>query len=184
MTLNYDLYLDREILYEQDKINYGFAKNNIEKCEMNYAYETDFSVYHLHGALNWEKVDDRIKIHFGAHHPKYMGSGFNLCLVPPGYTKKHPLLDPIWKAAENRLLHADELIIIGCGLNPMDKELRDLITKFVNKKGSQNVKIVYKAKGAQDYFRIDEEYAKTVGNKFKVHRDGFNNQAIDFILGK
>jgi hypothetical protein len=182
LTLNYDLYLDREILYELDKINYGFLKDNIERSEMKYRYENELSVYHLHGALNWEIVGTKIKIHMGAHHPKYRGAGFNLCLIPPGYNKKYSLLDPIWKIAENRLRHANELIIIGCSLNPMDKELIELVKKFVSTKGSQNIKIVYKVDNDVDYYRMDKKYAKIIGNKFKAYRDGFDNKAIDFIL--
>ena len=184
MTLNYDLYLDREILYEQGKINYGFKKDNIAASIMNYVYEEEFSIYHLHGALNWEIVSNKIKIYCGAYNPKYKGTGFNLCLVPPGFSKNHPLLDPIWKSAENRLRHADELIIIGCSLNPMDKELIDLIKGFVNRKGRGKVKIVYKAEKTPDYFHMDEKYSKIIGNKFMAYRDGFNNAAINFILEK
>jgi len=183
MTLNYDLYLDREVLYQQGKINYGLTKNEYFESEMTVVPEEEYSVYHLHGALNWEICNgDRLRIHMGAHYPKYTGVS-NLCLVPPGYNKNHPLLKPIWKKAENRIRHADELIIIGCSLYQDDNELIDLLKIFIDKKGSENVKIIFKPKDIRDEYDYIGHCKNIIGNKFTYHL-GFDDNAIDEFIFK
>lgn len=198
MTLNYDLYLDREIfLYKnQRKIDYGIIKQLIEKSEMVLDFPADFShgnlsLYHLHGALNWEygepkKLNQKLKIHQGAINPTYSG-GSNICLVPPGqkHVKANQILNNIWNTANCRLeKQAEELIIIGCGLNPEDTELITLVKKFVKKNGEEKVKIIYKSDPSGR--TVEDSYKNVIGANYKSYDHGFNlenkGKAISFIF--
>lgn len=193
ITLNYDLYLDREILsINHGKIDYGIKEEHLGWIkEINLSSKPDFSVYHLHGSLNWEIVNNAIGVHLGAVRPRSSRVGSNLCLVPPGNKEFPPMLKPIWEVAENRLMEADELIIIGCSLNVKDTALIKLIKKFVNKKGAKNVKIIYKK---DDLFGGSEKvnYLKIVGQEITLFPFGFfingpdprsgRHGAIEFIF--
>ena len=193
MTLNYDLYLDREIfLYKnQRKIDYGFHKHFIQSSEMTLDFHTDFnygnlSLYHLHGSLNWEYGEpQKLKVHQGAINPTYSG-GPNICLVPPGQKQENnQFLKMIWDAAEYRLTKmADELIIIGCSLNPEDIELTNLIKKFINRNGNKKVKIIYQSD--PDGITVENNYKAIIGKNYKSYDHGFNiknkGRSIDFIF--
>jgi len=198
MTLNYDLYLDREIfLYKnQRKIDYGIIKQLIEKSEMTLDFHTELNVgklslYHLHGALNWEygepkKLNQKLKIHQGAINPTYSG-GSNIYLVPPGqkHVKANQILNNIWNTANGRLeKQAEELIIIGCGLNPEDTELITLVKKFVKKNGEEKVKIIYKSDPSGR--TVEDSYKNVIGANYKSYDHGFNlenkGKAISFIF--
>ena len=153
-----------------------------------------FSVYHLHGSLNWEIIRDKINIDVGAITPQHNRLGSNLCLVPPGQKELNPVLKSIWATAEERLLKADELIIIGCSLNPEDIRLIGVIKKFVDKKGADNVKIIYLSNQLEsDYQKgitqkgntitysppdpSESNYDEIIGDGFKKYTYGFNINA-------
>jgi len=187
MTLNYDLYLDREVLTIQKKIDYGIDPKSLYHDYAFKSNEQNFSVYHLHGALNWRNASNKIQVEIGAIEPVQGRKRSNLCIVPPGRKalELYPAMQSVWRIAEYRLLNeADELVIIGCSLNLGDKELCNLVKKFVDKNGSKNVTIVYNTDNNMDYFRIDQEYGKTIKGTFRVVRSGLNNNAIEFILKK
>lgn len=183
MTLNYDLYLDREIISVNQAINYGLTDDYIQV-----SYGRDYStyqipvvtkgrypVYHLHGALNWVKAlnEQKIIIYPGAVLPQYGREGADLCLIPPGMKELNPVLKILWETAEQRLLNADELIIIGCSLNREDKELINLVHKFRDKKGIDKIKIIHDRPDlTSDY--IDNTYTNIIGNGHKPYRWGFN----------
>lgn len=177
MTLNYDLYLDREILFIQKNIDYGITDEyiNIKRLKP-LSSKPDFSVYHLHGSLNWEKVDgldNKINISAGAIPPKFNRAGSNYCLVPPGMKELSPVLKSFWKIADERLLKADELIIIGCSLNQDDTELIKLIRNFIDKKGSEKIKIIkviYKDSTDATF----NYYKDIMGDRFIGYPYGFN----------
>lgn len=195
MTLNYDLYLDREILSTQGKIDYGIKKEflHLQSLPLNVSKNPSFSVYHLHGSLNWEFENSKqINVSYGAIRPKHSRLGSSLCLVPPGEKKFPSILKSIWETAEERLLASDELIIIGCSLNPHDTVLITLIKKFIDKKGISNVKIIFKPdpKGG---FPISKKYDKVIGKGHKDYMHGFvinapsplnEKGAIEFIFDK
>lgn len=146
MTLNYDLYLDREIYSVLGKIDYGINIGFINsKGYVNLSDQNEFSIYHLHGSLNWRYYPDIVKINIdtNAFTPRYTRGNSNLCIAPPGKKELNPVLLDVWKNAEQRLLNADELIIIGCSLNPNDSELIQLINKFKKSKGIDKIKIIY-----------------------------------------
>ena len=183
MTLNYDLYLDREILYRQQKINYGITKDNYKQSKITVVNEAELSLYHLHGSLNWNFVgDNKININNGAIIPQYRG-GSNICLVPPGVKKlEEPVLKSIWSIAKKRLLKSDELIIIGCSLNLEDTELINLIKGFVDKKGSDKIKIIYlKDQNSQEF---EKNYKEVFGDNYKRYHHGFNLEAIEFLFDR
>ena len=65
MTLNYDLVLDKEILLKMNGIDYGLEKEYMKRREgsnpIRLLQDFDkgkFTVYHLHGSLNWEGMND------------------------------------------------------------------------------------------------------------------------------
>ena len=186
MTLNYDLCLDMEIYKELGMVDYGInefveekraSKNGFSMPSLNVGHlmplldEQQFSIYHLHGALNWEIVGDSVKVHIGAIKPNYSRQGVNLLLAPPGTKKLHPVLKTIWSTAEKRLLSANELIIIGCSLNPNDVELCHLMKKFQSERGVDKIKIIYL--GDRGKKSVSENYTNLVGNGFKSYPYGF-----------
>ena len=179
MTLNYDLCLDREILNEQGEIDYGLDKGYLSNdSEIPVSDNQNFSVYHFHGSINWENLGgNKLKIYKGAINPKYTKMGSNMYLIPPGKKEIYPLLKGIWDVAENRLLNADELIIIGCSLNPDDNELIDLLIKFIEENGIENIKLIYRSTfkdtSKEDY------YESILGRGFKGFPYGFTLNAPD-----
>lgn len=190
MTLNYDLYLDREVMFamNQKKINYGIKGDflQLNSVSLPLMEEPIFSVYHLHGSLNWEMVGDRIKPYLGAILPRDPRSGSTVCIVPPGKKELNPVLKSIWEVAEERLINADELIIIGCSLNPDDKELIELL-----KKGPDKIKIIsLDNQVSQSYIHREEKaYHSDLGKRYKAYPYGFNlhapgggQGAIEFIF--
>jgi len=187
MTLNYDLYLDREVLTIEKKIDYGIDPKSLYHDYAFKSNEQNFSVYHLHGALNWRNAGNKIQVEIGAIEPVQGRKGSNLCIVPPGRKalELYPAMQTVWKTAEYRLLNeANELVVIGCSLNPGDKELCNLVKKFVDKNGSKNVTVIYNINNDMNYVKIDQEYMKIIKGPFKVYRNGLNNNAIEFILKK
>ncbi len=190
MTLNYDLYLDKEILRMQGTIDYGITGDIEHGSRLNLDYHHKrYSVYHLHGALNWQRIsDNHIAISIGAITPSYVRTGPNLYLVPPGKKEMFPILKRIWNTAEERIPNIDELIIIGSSLNPQDQELIRLIKYFIKCKGIEKIKII-------DYFTHDpnlsDKYTTTLGRGYKLYPYGFylNNPrgypgAIEFIFSE
>jgi hypothetical protein len=201
MTLNYDLYLDREMLSVNQSINYGLTDDYIQinrgkhfsAYQISVTTKVRYPVYHLHGALNWENTlnGQKIIIYPGAIRPQYNREGANLCLIPPGMKELNPVLKILWENAEQRLLKADELIIIGCSLNPEDKELINLVHKFINKKGIDKIKIIHYVPDFAEN-QIDNTYVNIIGKGYKGYPYGFNLNdpkrdiigAIEFIFQK
>lgn len=186
MTLNYDLYLDREILYIlENKIDYGISEEFLDDWRrIELLSEPIFSVYHLHGSLNWAFFNDKLRIDQGAITPKYTRYGFNLCLVPPGKKDLNPVLKSIWEIASKRLFNADELIIIGSSLNLDDKMLVDFIRSYISKKGTSKIKIIYKENSLENWQNARphpvvkgsqyDSYLRVIGAEFKAYPYGFN----------
>ena len=170
MTLNYDLYLDREIFAIRREIDYGLNSEYIEsKKDIQVVANNKFSLYHLHGALNWEMIGDKVKIYLGAKLPRYIRATSDLCIVPPGKKEFFPVLQSIWSRAKARLLKADELIVIGTSLNPKDTELIELIKGYIDKNGIENVKIICKCDPEEIV-----DYNNTIGMKvMNVYPHGF-----------
>jgi hypothetical protein len=187
MTLNYDLYLDREIIKVHKKINYGIGDEMINlKNDFPISTLTPNAVYHLHGSLNWEMINqNRINLYHGARLPEYIRSNSNLCLVPPGRKELNPILKSIWQVATKKILDADELVVIGCSLNRMDHELINLVTGFSQNKDANKIKIVYmqSAKEAVNYNQILR--GKFIDYPFGFVIEGPSNRAftgaIEFI---
>jgi len=190
MTLNYDLYLDREILSAQGNIDYGVSSELLagSPLPLNFNKMSPLSLYHLHGSLNWAlQKNNKIFITRWAVNPHYSRKGSNLCLIPPGKKELNPILDKVWSTAKRRLLQADELIIIGCSLNPKDSKLIELVKKFIDVKGIEKVKIIYLEDSKNP--SNNPEYTKTLGKGFKVYPHGFiyngprgKPGAIEFIF--
>lgn len=112
---------------------------------------------------------DKIDIEKGAVLPSWRRGNNNLCLVPPGKKELYPILKQLWKVSEERLIKSDELIVIGCSLNPNDNELNSLISKFVKLKGSNKVKIIT----SNDSQSINN-YHRIIGQGLNLHNHGFN----------
>lgn len=189
LTLNYDLYLDIEVLSHKKFINYGIRKERIRKHDIPLDFDKqELSVYHLHGALNWYLIENtKEEAIFITDHsiiPSWRRGTPNICLMPPGNKDLNPILKEVWQISESRLMTADELIIVGCSLNQDDKELNNIISKFVKLKGANKVKIIC---SENDNVSI-ENYNKTIGTGYKIHAYGFNlidvngQNAIEFIF--
>ena len=126
---------------------------------------------------------EKIFLHGGAIPPRYMRTGSNLCIVPPGKKQLYPILKHVWEKATSRLMQADELIIIGCSLNPSDANLMDLIKAFINIRGIENIKLIYKGDRQmyRDRFNIADDQLYNYG--FHLHNPNPNNiGAIEFIF--
>jgi len=188
MTLNYDLYLYRELLVMQNYIDYGFAPLKehglVQTANVKVMETGEHTLFHLHGALNWEYYDaNGIQVNDRPIFPKYAQNGSNLCLVPPGVKKISPTLKLIWEEAEKRVTKADELIIIGSSLNSSDKELIQLVELFVKHKGAENVKVIFQDKEsdylpqsdrAQIHSSSQHNHYKTIiGKDCKLYPHGF-----------
>ena len=186
MTLNYDLFLDREILSLTKCIDYGIDDRFLATpSALALSRDNTFSVYHLHGALNWLWHQDRISIKKGAVIPHARIKGYNLCLIPPGKKDIPIFLKSIWSVAKNRLMAADELIIIGCSLNPADNELIDLIKDFAIKRGDECIKVIYLDKSFDPSIEtIHDDYSKILGPNIKRYNHGFDLKSPDPRSGK
>lgn len=196
ITLNYDLCLEREILAMRRELFFGDGKwlhgiDLMSRDIIPVSREKGISVFHLHGALNWEIDDGTIIPHYGAILPQYIRSELNLCLVAPGQKIIGEYLKPIWDGARTRLFSDNppisELVIIGCSLNPQDKELIQLIDSYVKGRGSEKVKVVYYAEEPEG--SEFKNYQKIIGHKFKKYPHGFRLRgpekgAIEFIFRK
>jgi len=170
MTLNYDFYLDREILLYHGSIDYGIPKPNIIDSSLELNFKSELSIYHLHGSLNWEwHSKEKVRIRKGAISPRHTKIGSNIYLVPPGKKDFYPVLELIWETAEERLIDADELIIIGCSLNRDDNKLMSLIKNFVSKKGGECVKIIYLG----DNNVLSNNHVEQLGNGYQAYSNGF-----------
>jgi len=201
ITLNYDLYLDREVYAFQNHIDYGIDKEIIGTFsggDFTFKIEKSnkLSVYHLHGSMNWERLEDnRLRIHTGAISPFYRRGKCNLCIVPPGKKKLDGFIKPIWKIVEERILQADELILIGCSMNPEDKELCDLIVKFAINRDSKKIKIIcldekIKSKEINESTAFElNNYNRHLTGDYKKYTHGFfingpngEDGALEFIF--
>lgn len=191
LSLNYDLFLDREIIAKNKHIDYGLGEYSLSfRDEKIRVYNSQiFSVYHLHGALNWEIKGKKIQVRKGAINPSFVRSGPNICIVPPGRKDIHPLLKDVWDISEKRLKNADEIIIIGCSLNIEDKQLLELIRSNIKNK---KIKIISKSEvGGMNPENINFNYKKILDVDFQLHPYGFkltgperepNNGAVEFIF--
>ena len=188
MTLNYDLDLDCEIIRMQNSIDYGIPTNMISNREggINPNNNQEFSLYHLHGSLNWYRINDSsIVLTNSPFTPEVKRSGSNVCIVPPGRKELNHVLKSVWESSLSRLIKADELIIIGCSLNPQDSELINLIKSFVKKNGTNKVKIIYVGNDSKS----KSNYEEVLGGGFVTYPYGFNisgpkgqKGAIEFIF--
>ena len=178
MTLNYDLYLDREIYSVLHNIDYGILGKYINSKQINYPPQNEWSLYHLHGSLNWYWFpnENKINIESNAISPSFTRDGSNLCIIPPGKKELNPVIKTLWDKASVRLANADELIIIGCSLNPDDIELITLVKEFVNNKGPENVKVIYK-----DDFHLQNNYNEIFeyGSGYHLYPYGFDLHGIN-----
>jgi len=183
MSLNYDLYLDREIYSIQQSIDYGIDKNFINMNRINGDKVLEFSLYHLHGSLNWRfRPNGRLDISINAIEPKHNRQGTDMCIIPPGIKELNSVLEYIWVKAEGRLERADELIIIGCSLNPDDNELISMLHKFIETGGK--VKVIHLAENEES--RFYENY-DSVFDEYEDYPLGFDivgmgGGVIEFIF--
>lgn len=190
ITLNYDLYLDREIYTKLRGVDYGIDRKFISGQNFTLLDNPFHSIYHIHGSLNWEfKPKEKIYLQSSGVAPMYDMYGSNICLVPPGKKKINPILESIFIKAKNRLLTADELIIIGCSLNPDDKMLINIINKFDTKKGPGHVKIIHNEMSEE---HINYKNFRNAVSSYENYPYGFNIEgphgnpkdgAIEFIFG-
>ncbi len=194
MTLNYDLCLDSEVLAlnRRSGIDYGIDQKFIGERSpygnvcFNQLNVRRYSVYHLHGSLNLGfRNDGKIDIHVGAILPQYLGEKSTVCIVPPGEKYLNPVLKSIWHTVEERLLKADELIIIGCSLNPDDKELLNLI-----KKGPDKIKVIdWDESLVKTRASVENALNTDLGKRYMAYHYGFRlhppsggQRAFDFIF--
>jgi hypothetical protein len=175
MTLNYDLYLDREVMRTTRSIDYGLPVTGAAKRRGVPLVDSGrYSVYHLHGSLNWVRNAGKLDIYLGAQLPIAMVDGCNLCLAPPGRKDLDATLEAVWGKVKERLQQADELIIIGCSLNCQDSHLMDLVNGFINNKGGQKVKAIYLGDADERNFGRILEHNK--------RNNGFTLDSIEFIF--
>ena len=183
MTLNYDSYLDREVLSSVGNIDYGIDQKYLAGGHKYRAKNQILSVYHLHGSLGWiNSKDDKVVVNYHAVEPKTNRTGSNLCIIPPGIKELPPVIKSIWTTAENRLLNSDELIIIGCSLAEQDLELKNMIQKFVNKKKDAKIKIICKETSVKDSLKIPQYYRNIIKKDFRYWSNGFTENTIEDIL--
>lgn len=146
------------------------------------------SIYHLHGSLNWAIGPNRIIVYDHALTPFYTSAGISPLIIPPGLKEYPPLIKDIWNTAKERLQKADELIIIGCSLNPDDTELLNLITNWVEKHPDGVKKVVSKDPKTisvpQKEMMLDDYYRSFLGKDTQIYENGFDLDSIDWIFSK
>lgn len=189
ITLNYDLTLDMAVWADRADYNnkwsiidYGFSEgdklgSNLFVVNMDHKK----SVYHLHGSLNWGiKKDGEMKAYRSAIPPLRSSSQLNPFIVLPG-PKEYPTpIENIWNAAKRRLEGADELIVIGCSLNPGDRKLLELIGEWLIGHFGAKKKVVYLKQNKGDKWYYNE----MLGEDTLFFDKGFNLEAIEFIFNE
>lgn len=183
ITLNYDLSLDMAVWEDRASytarhsyIDYGFLGiQNVGKLLVT--EERRKSVYHLHGSLNWSiREDNEIVVHPKAMPPLQSSSQLNPFIVPPGPKEYPPLIEHIWDTAKQRLKKADELIVVGCSLNPADEKLLELIKEWRTKHPKAKTRVIHLDPS------LEERYRGTLGRETVFFDKGFGLDAIDFIF--
>jgi hypothetical protein len=187
LTLNYDLCLDREIYSIQNSIDYGLIKNVINHSDIHQE-EGRFSLYHLHGSLNWQiMANGKLDILTQAFEPRHDRAGSNLCLAPPGLKNLNEILQILWLTVERKIETADELIIIGCSLDTQDHELLRLLYRLKEK--NVKVKIIHLAEDKNSGYY--DNYQEVFEDDFEDYPYGFfvespfddlQGGAIEFIF--
>ncbi len=185
MTLNYDLCLDQEIIKLKKALDYGLEEagafeGQLGRGNIHVSAGESYSIYHLHGSLNWDEwSENKVRTRLGALPPDFGEKGTSLCLMPPGQKEFNPIFRSLWYVVEQRLARAEELIIIGCSLNPDDAEVMSLVSQFIDRKGTESIKLVY----------LDEYEGKPalshqsiIGDPQQHFKYGFNLEAIEFIF--
>jgi hypothetical protein len=175
MTLNYDLYLDREVIGTTGGIDYGLPVTvAAQRRGVPQIDKERYSIYHLHGSLNWVRNAGKLDIYLGAQLPIVMVDGCNLCLEPPGRKKLNATLAAVWGRAKERLHEADELIIIGCSLNPRDEDLILLVEEYRTAGRGQKIKAIYKGD-------VDDPHFGRILKENRYNR-GFDIESFEFIF--
>jgi len=193
LSLNYDTALDSSIsnFYHRGgvgmpyHINYGpNSALAFEDILPNRALPV---LLKLHGSFNWISELNKIRVYRKGKVPQVNYEGWNVQVVPPHITKgrlpRHKVLDEVWECADSYTKDAvDDLVVIGCSLQPYDVELTQLLSKFTPstvklitlKRNEQNYNELVQR--CQDIFKIDKSKLRIWGKGFT--REGLTSLGI------
>jgi hypothetical protein len=191
ISLNYEPLIDNAIVQTlKQPINYGIEARAQQRNSRKKVPETKphgIALYKLHGSLNWlycpscqeilvTQSDEGVQYIFSVHLQTskgvcdQCGSRYEPLIITPSLTKSYPnpLLNEIWRQAEDQVARADQLVFVGYSLPDADAYVKAMFKRaiYTNIKG-------YKRDGArQDTHFIsvidyDPDYDHEQGNEIQ-----------------
>ena len=196
INLNWDLLFDSYFFENYMRINYGYDvvtdldDPNNNKCKSL----SSLKILKLHGSLNWlvcpECIKDDKEIFFvreyiiSESHEEdrncpYVHCGCQLepLIVPPVFTKltKDPKYEPmkkIWKSAEDSLVEAERIYIMGYSFPVTDTQFESFfINSLINNKNLKEVIIETRPKYGREKMEFEDRYSsifKHAGQSEKI----------------
>jgi hypothetical protein len=139
VTTNYDLIIEKMLgpscRGRMGGFNYGDANEPLigrHHVSSRWSYGPGVKItgrvplLKLHGSLNWGVSPDLELIKYIDARPS-RGLRYEALIVPPGKSKRHALLDPVWHRAARVLKEANIWIFCGYSLPDYDGDVRKLI---------------------------------------------------------
>ncbi len=184
ITFNYETCLEKAI---QDKFRYYFSYLlDVDKDKIIHfhsyqkKYTNNLKILKLHGSLNWAICSGCNKIHLFWSH-KYDDIFKEKCkncdhsldsilIAPTKYKELDKNLEKLWDIAREKIIAADEIVIIGYAFNEYDKEAFKLFGESIkcNKKSPM---LFIADPNACDIY-------KKITSNFSVKDENFSNRVF------
>jgi len=169
VSLNYDIVIDNKILSLGKPVNYGVPIRNGMESPWNGTWswqpyipsEGSCPLYKPHGSLNWLfcRTCQKLDVTAGMKSTHYIfsdsalvcpdcGSRYEALIVAPTMFKSYSnlILAEIWRAVEDRLANATEVIFVGYSLPDADVHLRCILMRALfknrNRVSSPNAPVI------------------------------------------
>jgi hypothetical protein len=157
ISLNYELMIDNALSRNLGKsVDYGIPMRHDDQTETQQAAANSLPLYKLHGSLNWlycprcqeitlTHSEKGVQYIFGNGADASRGtcpqchSHYEPLIITPTMAKSYanPLLNEIWRKAEDKITTADEIIFAGYSLPSADVYLKCMLKRavFANMQG-------------------------------------------------
>ena len=148
ITFNYETLLEKALLHSSLGGSFSYELDiDANRIEHFPSYERNFDksllILKLHGSLNWAECQNcnKNQLVWFNQYDRIFKEKCNKCdknltpiLIPPTQSKylKEPLAN-LWKIAEDKIIHADEITIIGYSFNDYDVTALSLILDSTKK---------------------------------------------------
>ncbi len=199
ITLNWDLLFDSYFFKNSIKINYGHESHNLDDpSDTKHEAPPYPKILKLHGSLNWlvcpEGIEDYKRIFFVKdyiidepskedekyHRVHCVNQPSERLIVPPVFTKlsKDPKYEPIkkiWKLAEDSLIKAERIFIMGYSFPVTDTQFESFfINSLVKNKNLKKVIIETYPKYGREKMEFEDRYSS-------IFRHAEQYEKIDFV---